>query len=132
MRPVILIVEQRPEVAEALHDVLTSARFSVIVRPHVECLADLGVVPAAIVVRIAFDGVGEPMHAAIARLPPGRPPVIAIAWEDCEVEAATRMHCDVILRAPDDVGRLCRALTEVVHRDTRAARHQGGGYCGAV
>ena len=115
MRPVILIVEQRPEVAEALHDVLTSAHFCVIVRPYVECLADLGVTPAAIVVRIAFEGVGEPMHAAIARLPANRPPVIAIAWEQREVEEARRMHCDVILRAPDDVGRLCTALTEVVH-----------------
>ena len=113
MRPVILIIETRPEVAEALQDVVTSARYSAVVRTHIECLSDLDVLPAAIIVRISFEGVGEPQHAAIGRLSK-RPPVVAIAWEDDEVAEAIRLKCDVVLRAPDEVGRLCQALTAVV------------------
>jgi hypothetical protein len=113
MRPVILIIETRPEVAEALQDVVTSARYSAVVRPHVECLSDLDVTPSAIIVRIAFEGVGEPPHAAIGRLA-NRPPVVAIAWEDDEVAEAVRLKCEVVLRAPDDVGRLCNALSAVI------------------
>ena len=113
MRPVILIIEQRPEVAAALEEVITSAHYEAIVRPHVEQLSDLGLTPAAIVVRIAFEG-REPAHDAVRRLPANRPPVIAIAWEPNEVEEAQRMRCEVILRAPDDVGRLCSALAGVV------------------
>jgi hypothetical protein len=114
MRPIILIIETRPEVAEALEEVVTSARYAAIVRPHVECLSDLGVTPAAIIVRITFEGIGEPPHASIARLS-DRPPVVAIAWEDEEVAEALRLKCDVVLRAPDDVGRLCDALTAVIN-----------------
>lgn len=114
MRPVILIIEPRPEVAEALADVVISAKYSAMVRPHVERLADLATTPAAIIVRIAFEGIGEPAHAAIGRLPLNRPPVVAIVWEQKEVEEAERLKCDVVLRAPDDVGRLCDALTTVV------------------
>jgi hypothetical protein len=114
MRPVILIIEPRPEVAEALADVVVSANFTAIVRPYVECLADLAITPSAIIVRIAFEGMGEPAHAAIARLLPNRPPVVAIVWEEKEVEEAQRLKCDVVLRAPDDVGRLCDALTTIV------------------
>ena len=113
MRPVILIIEPRPEVAEALADVVMSANYTAIVRPHVECLADLATTPAAIIVRIAFEGIGEPAHAAIARLP-NRPPVVAIVWEENEAEEAKRLKCDVVLRAPNDVGRLYDALTTVV------------------
>ena len=112
MRPIVLIIEPRPEVAEALEEVVTSARFHAIVRPHVERLSDLDVVPAAIIVRIAFEGFGEPPHAAIGRLPT-RPPVVAIAWEDEEVAEAVRLKCEVVLKAPDDVGRLCQALSTV-------------------
>jgi|SRR5688500_8464339 len=115
MRPVILIIESRPEVAEALEEVVISASYSPVVRPHVDRLADLGVLPSAIIVRIANEGMGEPPHAAIGRLPPNRPPVIAIAWEQSEVDEARRLHCDVVLRAPDDVSRLCDALTSVVN-----------------
>src|SRR5687767_2863653 len=46
MRPVILIIEQRPEVAEALADVVMSANYDALVRPHVEALEDLGSTPA--------------------------------------------------------------------------------------
>ena len=114
MRPVVLIIEPRPDVADALADVVMSASFTPIVRPHVECLADLATTPAAIIVRIAFEGIGEPAHAAIARLPHNRPPVVAIAWEENAVEEAERLKCDVVLRAPGDVGRLCDALITVV------------------
>jgi hypothetical protein len=125
MRPVILIVETRPEVAEALEEVVTSARFAVMIRPHIECLADLGVTPAAIIVRIAFEGIGEPQHASVARLIP-RPPVIAIAWEDDGVAEAARMNCDIVLKAPHDVGRLCDALAAVVHRGHHLATSHTG------
>ncbi len=113
MRPVILIIETRPEVAEALQEVVTSARYSAVVRSHIECLSDLEEPPAAIIVRISFEGVGEPQHAGIGRLSK-RPPVVAIAWEDDEVAEAIRLKCEVVLRAPDEVGRLCHALTAVV------------------
>ena len=115
MRPIVLIIEPRPEVAEALADVVISASFTPVVRPHVECLADFATAPAAIIVRIAFDdGIGEPAHAAIARLPLDRPPVVAIAWEEREIAEAERLKCDVVLRAPGEVGRLCDALMTVV------------------
>ena len=71
--------------------------------------------PAAIIVRIAFEGIGDPPHAAVERLPPlNRPPVVAIAWADAEIREAQRLKCDVVLHAPDDVGRLCEALSRVV------------------
>ena len=54
MRPIVLIIETRPEVAAALEEVVTSARYAPIVRPHIEHLSDLEVAPAAIIVRIAF------------------------------------------------------------------------------
>jgi hypothetical protein len=117
MRPLILIIEIRPEVAEALEDVVTSAGYQAVVRPHIECLSDLDVTPDAIIVRIAFEGVGEPQHAGIGRLPK-RPPVVAITWEDQEVAEAVRLGCEVVLRAPDDVGRLCDALSRVTGRRT--------------
>ena len=114
MRPIILIIEPRPEVAAALEDVVQSAGYAAVVRPHVEELADLGIAPAGIIVRITFEGLGEPAHRAVARLPATRPPVIAIAWEDEEVAEAVRLRCDVVLRAPGEVSRLCDALTSVV------------------
>lgn len=115
MPPNILIIEPRREVADALADVVTSANYGAIVRPHVERLADLGFTPAAIIVRIAFEGISEPPHAALERLVPNRPPVVAIVWEDVEVAEAERLKCDVVLRAPDGVSRLCDALTKLVH-----------------
>ena len=113
MRPVILILEPRTEVAQALEEVVTSANYDAVVRPFVDGLGDLDVTPSAIIVRIAFESVGEPPHAAIARLT-NRPPIVAIAWEDRELAEAARLGCDVVLRAPHDVGRLCEALTRVV------------------
>jgi len=113
MRHVILIVEPRPEVARALEEVLASANFDVIVRPYVDRLSDLGVTPSAIIVRVAFETIGEPPHAAIGRFP-NRPPVVAIAWEEHEIAEAARLKCEVVLRAPHDVGRLCTALHSVV------------------
>lgn len=111
----ILIIEPRREVAEALADVVTSAHYGAVVRPHVERLSDLGFTPAAIIVRIAFEGISEPPHAALERLLPNRPPVVAIAWEDVEIAEAERLKCDVVLRAPDGVSQLCDALTRLVH-----------------
>ena len=113
MRPVVLIVEPRREIAEALEEVVTSAHYEAIVRPHLDCLSDLDVTPSAIIVRVAFESLGEPPHAAIGRLR-DRPPVVAIAWEESEVAEAARLKCEVVLRAPQEVGRLCQALTKLV------------------
>lgn len=113
MRPLILIVEPRTEVAQALQEVITSWNFDTIVRPYVDRLSDLDVAPSAILVRVAFEGIGEPPHATIARLV-DRPPVVAIAWEEREAKEAARLKCDVVLRAPQEVGRLCQALMSVV------------------
>jgi hypothetical protein len=115
MLPNILIIEPRREIADALADVVTSANYGAVIRTHVERLADLDFTPAAIIVRIAFEGISEPAHAALERLMPNRPPVVAIAWEDGEVAEAERLKCDIVLRAPEGVSRLCDALTKLVH-----------------
>jgi hypothetical protein len=115
MPPNILIIEPRREVADALVDVVTTARYGAVVRPHVERLADLGFRPAAIIVRIAFEGISEPPHAALERFAPDRPPVVAIVWEDAEFAEAERLKCEIVLRAPDGVSQLCDALMKLVH-----------------
>jgi hypothetical protein len=115
MLPSILILEARREIADALADVVASANYAPIVRPYIDRLADLGVTPAAIIVRIAFEGVSEPPHAALERLHPNRPPIVAIARQEVEIAEAVRLRCEIVLRAPDDVGRLCDALTRLVH-----------------
>ena len=122
----ILIIEPRREVAVALEEVITSAHYTVMVIPHLERLSDLGETPAAIVVRIAFEGL-VPAHAAIEKLPTNRPPVLAIAWDDEEAAEAERLKCDVVLRSERGVSHLCEELRRVVqgsgaaHRDVPAA-----------
>jgi hypothetical protein len=115
MRPAVLIIEPRHEVAAALEGVVNSANYVAMVRPYLDELSELGATPAAIIIRIAFDTLSEPAHAAIGRLPEGRPPIIAIASEEREVAEARRLKCDVVLRAPRDVGRLCEVLGRIVH-----------------
>ena len=112
MDPVILIIEPRPEVAAALEEVISTARFRACVIPHLERLSDLDFAPSAIVVRIAFEG-SVPAHAAIEHLPPNHPPVVAIAWGEAELAEAARLKCDVVLRAPGDVTHLCATLWRV-------------------
>lgn len=114
MRPSVLIIEPRPEVAEALGGVVGSANYIPVVRPYLECLSDLGLTPAAIVIRFTHEGISEPPHAGLARLPRRRPPIVAIAWEEREFREAERLGCEAVLRAPDDVGRLCEALSRVI------------------
>jgi CheY-like chemotaxis protein len=115
MIPTVLVLEPQREIADALRDLLTSIRYGTVVRPHLERLTDLGITPAAIIVRIAFEGMGEPAHAAITRLPPGHPPVIALASDEKEFAEAQRLGCDVVLRAPSEVNRLCEVLSQVIH-----------------
>ena len=114
MPPVVLILEARKEVASALEAAIALANLTPIVIPHLEHLSDVPYAPAAIVVRIAFESVSDPPHAAIARLPRDRPPVVAIAWEEDELEEARRLKCDVVLHAPHDITRLCETLTKLV------------------
>jgi len=114
MHTTVLIIEARREVALALEEVLAAANLASVVVPHLEKLSDVEISPAVILVRIAFETVSDPPHAAIARLPPDRPPVVAIAWEEDEVAEAEKLKCDVILRAPNDIARLCETLTRVV------------------
>jgi hypothetical protein len=113
MPPSILILEPRRDVASALEGVVNSANYVAIVAPHLERLSDLPVPPAAIIVRISFESVSEPPHVALGRLR-DRPPVVAIAWADEEIAEATRLKCDVVLRAPADVSRLCQVLERLV------------------
>jgi hypothetical protein len=115
MLPAILIIEPRREVADALQEVVTSAHYLAVVRPRIQRLADLGFTPAAIIVRVTFEGITEPPHAAIADLPLNRPPVIGIAWGESEVAEAQRIGCNVVLRAPEEVSRLLDTLTRIVH-----------------
>jgi len=114
MRPVVLIIESRTEVAAALETAIELSNFTPIVVPHLERLSDIPHAIAAIVVRVAFEGVGEPTHAAIEKLPHDHPPVVAIAWEDNELAEARRLKCDVVLHAPHDITRLCETLTKLV------------------
>jgi len=114
MAPVVLIIEARKEIAEALESAIALANMTPVVVPHVERLGDVPYSPAAIVVRIAFESVSEPPHAAIGRLGRERPPVIAIAREDNEIDEARRLQCDVVLRAPDDIPRLCEVVLNVI------------------
>ena len=114
MPPVVLILEARKEVASALEAAIALANLTPIVIPHLERLSDVPYTPAAIVVRIAFESVADPPHAAIARLPQDRPPVVAIAWEEDELEEARRLTCDVVLHAPHDINQLCATLTRLV------------------
>lgn len=113
MLPAILIIESRREVADALQELVMSANYLPVVRPRMQPLHDLGFTPAAIIVRIAFEGISEPPHAGVADLPRHRPPVIAIAWGELEIAEAQRLGCNVILRAPDDVSHLLDMLTKV-------------------
>ena len=115
MRPSVLIIEPRREVAAALEEVVNSANYVAVVTPHLERLADVGVTPSAIIVRISFESTSEPAHAAIGRLGVNRPPVLAIAWEPEELAEAARLKCDVVLHAPGEVSRLCDALDRLVH-----------------
>ena len=115
MIPTVLVLETQREIADALRDLLTSVRYAAVIRPHLEQLTDLGVAPVAIIVRMAFEGVGEPAHAAIARLPPGHPPVIALAADEKELREARRLGADVVLRTPSEVNRLCDVLSQVIH-----------------
>ena len=114
MQPTVLILEARKEVSGALESVIASANFIPVVVAHLERLGDLAIAPAAIVVRIAFESAGDPPHAAIERLGRNRPPVVAIAWEEHELEEARRLKCDVILHAPHDVSRLCETLSRLI------------------
>lgn len=114
MPPAILIIESHPEVANALHEVVLSANYEALVRSHVEDLRDVTPAPAAIILRVVFENASEPTHAVVARLPPDRPPVIAIVRADDEASEAERLKCDVVLRAPRDLGRLCEVLTKLV------------------
>ena len=113
MPPVVLIVESRKEVAAALEAAVEMSNVAPIVVPHLERLSDIPHAIAAIVVRIAFEGVGEPTHAAIERLPRHHPPVVAIAWEDDELAEARRLKCDVVLHAPHDITRLRETLMKL-------------------
>ena len=113
MPPAIFILESHREVADALYELVASANYAAIVRPHVEGIEDLCPAPAAILVRVAFENASEPTHAGVARLPPDRPPVIAIVRADNEAAEAERLKCDVVLRAPGDLGRLCDVLTRL-------------------
>ena len=114
MPPVVLILEARKEVADALESAIALADVTPVVVPHIECLGDVPYTPAAIVVRIAFESVSEPPHAAIGRLGRERPPVVAIVREENEAAEARRLRCDVVLRAPDDIPRLCEAVLTVI------------------
>ena len=112
-RPAILIIEPRQEVADAIAEAIASAQYEPIVRAHLESLDDVGMTVAAIVIRVVFEGVSEPAHAAISRLPPSRPPVVAIARRDEEIAEARRLACDIILSGPGSISQLCAVLRRV-------------------
>jgi DNA-binding response OmpR family regulator len=109
----ILIVERHREVAEALEQVIASAEHAAIVRSHVDSLDDINPPPAVIVLRITLENGSERTHASLAKLPADRPPIVAIVREDEEATEAARLKCDVVLRAPQDLGRLREVLLKL-------------------
>ena len=114
MRPVVLIIETRLEIAAALEAVIAAANLTTVVVPHLEQLSDLETPPAVILVRIAFESTSDPPHNAIRRLPPNRPPVVAIAWDPHELDEARRLECDVVLHAPHELFRLAETLASLI------------------
>jgi hypothetical protein len=103
----VLIVEPHAEVAAAFQRAIASARYVPVVRSHIESLADLGVTPALIVMRIG--------HADVSHLPPDRPPILAIASTDADLAEASRLRCEVVLRVPGEVRRLFDAVRSLAH-----------------
>jgi hypothetical protein len=103
----VLIIEPHDELAAALEKVIATASYSPIVRRHLDALEDLGVTPATIVMRIG--------HADVSQLPPHRPPIVAIASTQEDVEEASRLRCEVVLRGPGEIKRLCEVLRSVAH-----------------
>lgn len=101
----VLIIEPHEELAAAFEDVIATARYTPVVRRHVDRLADVGITPVSIVLRIG--------HADVSQLPSSRPPIVAIASSDEEVAEAERLRCEVVLRAPEEIRRLCDALRSV-------------------
>lgn len=101
----VLIIEPHDELAAAFEEAVASALYPTLVRRHVESLTDLAVRPATIVLRVG--------HADVSSLPPDRPPVVAIAFSEADVAEAERLRYEVVLRAPDEVRRLCDALRSV-------------------
>jgi hypothetical protein len=98
----VLIIEPHDELAAAFEEVVASALYTPLVRRHVESLSDVGVRPVSIVLRVG--------HADVSNLPADRPPIVAIAFSDADVAEARRLHCEVVLRAPGEVRRLCEVL----------------------
>jgi hypothetical protein len=101
----VLIIEPHDELAAAMEQVVASADFVPIVRRHVQTMSDLGVMPSTIVVRIG--------HGDVSTLPPDRPPIIAIVSNDEEALEARRLRCEVVLRAPAEIRRLCEVLRQL-------------------
>jgi hypothetical protein len=98
----VLIIEPHEELAAAFEQVVASADFTPIVRRHVDSMDDLGVTPTTIVVRIG--------HGDVSTLQPDRPPIVAIVTNDEEALEAKRLRCEVVLRAPGEIRRLCEVL----------------------
>jgi hypothetical protein len=106
----VLIIEPHDDIASALAEVVASANFAPTVRRHVHLLDDVGTTPAAIIVRIAQADL-----SGVAGLPPHRPPILAIASNDEEATEAARLRCEVVLRSPGEIKRLCEALRSLSH-----------------
>lgn len=116
----ILIVEPYDELARAFEKAIASAGFEPIVRRHLYSLADLGTIPATIVLRIG--------HADVSRLPPDRPPIVAIASSDEDMAEALRLRCEVVLRGSTEIRRLCEAVRSLARaRSGHAAAVVGAG-----
>lgn len=101
----VLIIEPHDDLAAAFEEAIASASYATIVRRHVDSMADLGIRPAIVVVRIG--------HGDISRLPPDRPPVIAIISSDADALEAARLRCEVVLRSPGEIKRLGEALNSL-------------------
>lgn len=98
----VLIVEPHAEVATAFEQAIASASYVPVVRSHVESLADIGITPALIVMRLG--------HADLSHLPPDRPPILAIASTEADLAEASRLRCEMVLHGPREMRRLFDAV----------------------
>ena len=126
-RPVVLIVEPYHDIAVALHEIVSLAHCTpraavAVIEPH-DVLRDGAI--AAIVLRMTARDAIMPLLAHLAHWPPPwHPMLIALTSTDHEVDAATRLGCQMILREPWQVRRLYDTLAELArgHRAGAGSR----------
>ncbi len=120
MTPTVAIVEPYRDLALTLNEVVVMAHCTPVTLGSLDALPAMSPPPAAIVVRVATDSPFEGPHAGLGQIPrAARPMVFALVSSDADAAEATRLGCEVVLRAPEQVRGLYEALARVAGRGTR-------------